>query len=228
MTHLLDNPVWNALISGNKNLAMGNEQAKCFPLEVAPFTGLEELNERNFKSLFDIIPSGRIISIFSPGNAEVPYPWKKVHQVKVFQMIYTGAAIANCNNHEIIALTEQHVQQMLSLTKLTNPGPFYQRTIAFGNYNGIFKAGQLVAMAGQRMHAGEFLEISAVCTHPDHIGNGYARSVILHMVQLIRAQSRLPFLHVLTDNTAAIRLYTSLGFLTRREMIVTIMKKKDE
>lgn len=34
----------------------------------------------------------------------------------------------------IVPLTEEHVPQMLELTALTKPGPFFSKTILFGNY----------------------------------------------------------------------------------------------
>jgi predicted GNAT family acetyltransferase len=109
---------------------------------------------------------------------------------------------------------------------LTNPGPFYERTLEFGNYYGIFHKGQLAAMAGQRMHAGPYIEISAVCTHPDYHGKGYATALIGQLIKLIRAQGGIPFLHVRADNNKAIALYRALGFLTRHEMTINILKKK--
>ena len=129
--------------------------------------------------------------------------------------------------HEMIPLQAKHIPQMLALTKLTNPGPFHERTIELGNYFGIFNNEQLVAMAGQRMHAGSYLEISAVCTLPGYHGNGYATSLMKHMTGIIKAQSRTPFLHVITENEKAIRLYASLGFVTRREMLVNVIQKKE-
>ena len=123
-------------------------------------------------------------------------------------------------------LRQQHVPSMMALTKMTNPGPFYERTIEFGNYYGVFHEGQLAAMAGQRMHAGPYIEISAVCTHPDHHGKGYATALIEQLIKVIRAQEGIPFLHVRADNTRAIALYKALGFLTRHEMTINILRKK--
>jgi predicted GNAT family acetyltransferase len=33
-----------------------------------------------------------------------------------------------------------------------------------------FENGKLAAMTGQRFHCFDHIEISAVCTHPDHLG----------------------------------------------------------
>jgi predicted GNAT family acetyltransferase len=128
----------------------------------------------------------------------------------------------------IVPLTNVHVPQMLALTKLTNPGPFAERTIDFGHYEGIFEGDKLVAMAGQRMHAFNYAEVSAVCTHPDHTGRGYARLLLLHQLQRIKAASDIPFLHVRYDNERAIKVYESLGFETRTEVYFYVLAKNKD
>ncbi len=82
-----------------------------------------------------------------------------------------------------------HAQQALELATLTNPGPFGPRTLELGDYYGYFRGGHLIAMAGERMYAGNLREVSGVCTHPDHQGNGYAR-LLMHKV--IAQQLRRP------------------------------------
>jgi predicted GNAT family acetyltransferase len=125
-----------------------------------------------------------------------------------------------------IPLTDIHIPQMLALTKLTNPGPFAERTIDFGHYHGIFDGDKLVAMAGQRLHAGNYAEISAVCTHPDHLGKGYAKQLLLHQIHRIKANRETPFLHVRNDNERAINVYKSLGFETRTEIYFYVVVKE--
>jgi predicted GNAT family acetyltransferase len=122
-------------------------------------------------------------------------------------------------------LSAQQVPAMLALTQLTNPGPFFNNTIAFGHYAGIFRDDELVAMAGQRLHAGPYAEISAVCTHPSYSGKGYASQLMLHQAHRIQAASGTPFLHVKLDNARAIRLYHTLGFVSRREVIMYTIQK---
>ena len=212
MEHLLDNPVWNALVSGNKNLADGTEHFKCFPASVAPFTGLKKINAITFNSLFDFIPEGRKIAIVTPRDIEIPAQWKSMQHMNVLQMVAeNGVLKSSAANHPLHRLTTDDVPQMLELTKLTNPGPFFERTIELGNYFGIINSGRLVAMTGQRFHPGSYIEVSAVCTHPEHHGNGYATALMVHVARLITLQSCTPFLHVLTNNITAIK-HVSSGF----------------
>jgi ribosomal protein S18 acetylase RimI-like enzyme len=228
MDHLLDNPVWNALVTGNKNLAEGNEQVKCFPKEIAPFTGLPQTDQNSFSLLSAFIPAGRTIAIVAKEQMEIPADWKTINLLNVFQMLNETGSTQDVDLSDVLPLNTQHVPQMLALTKLTNPGPFFNRTIEFGNYYGIFRDNKLVAITGQRMHPGHYLEVSAVCTQPGYNGNGYAGKLMKHVSNLIRQQSCIPFLHVLTENTGAIKLYNALGFVTRRQMIVHVIQKKTE
>lgn len=225
MEHVLDNPAWSALISGNNNLSFGNEQVKYFDREVSPFAAFKENSEENFQALYDLIPEGRVLLFILPVEMEIPSPWKVLNCIKGIQMICDTKIEQNESSLKLIPLAEEHVPQMLDLTKLTNPGPFAPRTIDFGHYQGIFDDEKLVAMAGQRLHVFNYAEISAVCTHPDYLGRGYAKQLLIHQINRIKAASEIPFLHVRYDNDRAIKVYESLGFSTRREIYFYVMQK---
>lgn len=109
---------------------------------------------------------------------------------------------------------------------MTHPGPFFKRTIEFGNYEGIFKDDELVSMAGQRLHADEYVEISAVCTHPAHSGNGYASQLIISHIHQIRSAPGISFLHVKDGNLQAIKFYKSSGFELRKRIPFYSIRKK--
>lgn len=225
MTHVLDNPAWNALSSGNKNLSNGNGKAKYFPKEVSPFVGMEENTPENFEILHDIVPAESISAVISPCEIVIPGSWKTVDFLKVQQMICETPAEQISGDEPLIPLSDQHIPAMLALTKLTVPGPFASRTIDFGHYVGIFNGDQLITMAGQRMHPYEFAEISAVCTHPDFTGRGLAKQLLSHHIRRIRETGGIPFLHVKSENARAIKVYEAMGFKARREMSFYIIKK---
>lgn len=225
--HVLDNPAWHALISGNKNLAQGSDTVKAFPEEVSPIVGLLEYTADSFNALYDIIPSNNPVVVFTVDDPEIPDLWSILVSLTGLQMVYTGSALPVLEaDEEVASLTDEDIPQMLALTKLTNPGPFSSRTIDFGHYEGIFKGGQLIAMAGQRLHPFDYAEISAVCTHPDHTGKGYARQLILRQVHRIMTSGGIPFLHVKGDNERAINVYKNLGFEVRRSISFFVLQKK--
>ena len=70
-----------------------------------------------------------------------------------------------------------------------------------------------------------YAEISAVCTHPDYLGRGYASKLLLFQIRRIRVAGQIPFLHVLSTNERAIRVYERLGFVIRKETTLYVMKK---
>jgi ribosomal protein S18 acetylase RimI-like enzyme len=249
MDHVLDNPIWNALTTGNAALAEGDDNVKLFPADIAPFVGLREINPDNIARLYERVTPDRVVAIVAPTPMEIPAVWKVVLPVQALQMVYEPPAPASAPasasapapasapppasapqparaQPKLVPLGDQHIPAMLELTALTNPGPFYQRTILFGSYTGIFDGGQLVAMAGFRMHPGDFIEVSAVCTRPSHLGRGYARTLIMHLVGVIRKENCTPFLHVRNNNTRAIEVYEQLGFTTRHKMSINFIKKR--
>ena len=73
-------------------------------------------------------------------------------------------------------------------------------------------------MAGERMALDEFVEISAVCTHPDHTGRGFARHLMTLLINSIFDRGFTPFLHVGPKNARARGLYESLAFTDRAEI----------
>jgi len=225
MEHVLDNPAWNALNSGNKELAYGNDQVKYFDGEVSPFVGLAETSEDNFRLLYELVDRESPVLFVTPKETTISAPWKQLVYIKGFQMVFEGDAPIYAPKYELKDLTNEHIPQMLDLTKLTNPGPFASRTIEFGHYKGIFDGDKLIAMAGHRLHPNEYIEISAVCTHPDHLGKGYARELLLYHINHIKAGNGIPFLHVRYDNERAIDVYESLGFRTRTEVYFYVLQK---
>ncbi len=114
---------------------------------------------------------------------------------------------------------------MVALAELTEPGPFRERTIELGKFLGIFHAGRLIAMAGPRLYLPQAIEVSAVCTHPDARGRGYARLLIARIVQDIAQRGKTAFLHSFADNPA-VRVYESLGFRLRRHLHLGVLKNE--
>jgi len=223
--HILDNPAWNALNSANSNLALGNDRAKFFPEEISPFAGLKNYDEQSFRELYELIPVGRTVIIPVNHALQTGAYWKLLNKVDAIQMTFEHRRISVDSDPRIVPLVKKDVAQMMELTALTKPGPFFKRTIELGNYKGIFHSEELIAMAGHRMHPYNYVEISAVCTHPDYTGKGYATSLINDQVRKILEEDNIPFLHTQADNRKAIQLYTRLGFTVINEMTIYVLQK---
>lgn len=224
MEHILDNPIFNALATGNQHLSNGNTQIKYFSKEVAPFVGLKNNSAENFQALYELLPQEGPFVFVSVEETQPPSPWQVLAAIPGYQMIYNGDDLP-VDESSLIRLTDEHIPQMLELTSLTNPGPFAQRAIDFGHYMGVFEGDKLAAMAGQRMNPLPYAEISAVCTHPDYTGKGYARQLMAYHINRIKAEGNIPFLHVRADNDRAIAVYKSLGFEIRSAVYFNIIKK---
>jgi predicted GNAT family acetyltransferase len=100
---------------------------------------------------------------------------------------------------------------------------FLPHTIQMGSYFGIRASdGRLVAMAGERLQSTAFTEISAVCTHPEFRGRGYARGLTTFLAAQMLAVGKTPFLHVKSENGAKV-VYQKLGFRLRAAICLTVI-----
>lgn len=212
MKELLHNFVYNALCSGDAHLSLGSGDVKYFDEQVSPFVGIKDGHANGFDYLHSVFPPGRRILYANRGALTPPSGWRLAAAIEGLQFILPTPPPAGESAAAPVPLTTENVPEMIALTRLTKPGPFDTRTIAFGHYHGIVDKGQLVAMTGQRLHVSTFTEISAVCTHPDHLGKGYAAALLRHQAALIFRNSQTPYLHVRADNERAITLYKRLGF----------------
>jgi len=225
MDHPLNNPAWNALISGNSHLSFGNDEVKYFDAEVSPFAAFKENTPESFHQLHDLLPHNRPVLFVAPAEIEIPAVWKVLRVIHGVQMVCEAPQLPREIIFDMVPLTDGHVSQMLELTKLTNPGPFASKTIDFGHYHGIFHDDQLVAMAGQRLHAFDYAEVSAVCTRPGHTGRGHAQALIAQQMNRMQAAGQIPYLHSRADNDRALKVYERLGFKTRIEVWFYFMVK---
>ncbi len=81
-----------------------------------------------------------------------------------------------------------------------------------GSYYGVRSDGELISMGGERLMLEGYSEISGVCTHPAHRGQGLAASLIWRLVRDHRRDGLVSWLHVAAANRRALDLYLRLGF----------------
>ena len=224
----LDNPVYHALLSNDAPKALGTDIVRFFDPEVSPFVGFPEQYAAGFRDLHQLLPADRLILFATRQEIPVPEGWQLLHFVPGTQFVYAWDNLFEADFSSLTPLGQEQVPQMLELTALTRPGPFGKRTIEFGNYHGIFQGEQLVAMTGRRLQVHDHTEISAVCTHPDHTGRGYAKQLLQHQVNSILAENRIPFLHVRADNLRAVELYERLGFRQNGNMNFYFLRRMEQ
>ena len=138
---------------------------------------------------------------------------------------WTTAPVLRGEHVQLEPLRPEHASQAVELAKLTNPGPFGIRTPELGEYFGYFDGGRLIAMAGERLRAGDLQEISGVCTHPDFQGRGLAKRLTLKLVHRQMQRGLRSFLHVLSHNEAARGLYEKMGYRNHLETTVRVITR---
>lgn len=214
MAHILDNPIYQSLTGADKKFNLGSDDFPYFDPEVAPFIGLKNWDSESQKGLVENTPKDRLYYLLI--NQEVSFiPELEVeitNEAAQFISVDRVPEPPTKTEVEIVPLDKSHVDEMIELTTITRPGPFSKRTIEFGNYHGIFLDGKLAAMGGERMHIGEYTEVSAICTHPDFRGLGLGAKITHFITELVYDQGRKPFLHSRADNKNAIEIYKKLGY----------------
>lgn len=226
MLPLLRNPVYHSLLYNDGHLGSGTKTVKWFDEEVSPFAGFEEGYQPGFAELYELLPTGRKILFATPEQLAPPEQWQLMASIEGRQFLYESDKLLPAISFQPTPLTTAHIDEMVKLATLTKPGPFTKRTIEFGHYHGVFEDGRLAAMTGQRLHIHNYTEVSAVCTHPDFLGKGYATALVQHQMNIILSQGQIPFLHVRADNKRAIDVYERLGFKNQGRMNFYFLKKK--
>lgn len=222
---LLDRPIWSALTTSQKHLAEGGPRARRYPVDMTPFADMVDMSEASFAALGDLLAGSQVAALFTPEPVDVPAGFKVVLAETGEQMIGSPAD-SPLRDAEIVKLGAADVAAMMALTELTKPGPFALRTHELGTFLGIRVGGELVAMTGERMKPGNFVEMTAVCVHPDYRGRGYAQALLAAVARRIEARGEIPFLHVFSNNASAIALYQRQGMRIRRRLYVTVLAKQ--
>lgn len=225
LAHPLDNPVWTALTTSQAHWARTSPLARRFPVEIGPLAGFETPTHEAYESLGALFPAGGIAAICLDEPPELPPTWILHEIAPMLQMVYTDCKLPPPAS-DFVTLTAADAPEMLTLATLTKPGPFAIRTHELGDFIGIKRQGKLAAMAGERMRAPGYTEVSAVCTHPDHVGHGYATGLMIEIMRRILARGETPFLHVRSQNERAIELYHRLGYVDRHLFQLTILRKR--
>lgn len=227
---LLDNPIFSALLTDHRSLAIGEGKARRYPPAIGPLAGTPDQSIESYDALRTLAGQGGILGLFFPDPPAPPPGWSLFRGGLLTQMICRVPQLAKTGTLaagvKLRRLGAADVPVMVKLAELTEPGPFRERTIELGTFYGICEGDRLLAMAGQRMRMPGFVEVSAVCTHPDVRGRGYAAILMIEVIRDIVGEGSVPFLHALADNPA-VRLYERLGFTRRRSFHLAVIKRDE-
>ncbi|HYF31948.1 MAG TPA: GNAT family N-acetyltransferase [Chitinophagaceae bacterium] len=211
----LDNPVWHSLQEDHKQFALTYGNLKCYHPDVCPFGGYE--GEENIASAIDEYAT--LANNFFIVGEKPEFSDKLILKKELIclQMVIDRRMDVSIRER-IVRLNDDHKDELVELVNLVQPGYFRDKTPLLGDYFGIFKDEMLVSVTGERMKTHDFTEVSAIVTHPEHTGLGYAKQLIAYAVNNIFDQHKTPYLHVAQTNAHAIALYERSGFKTRRKI----------
>jgi ribosomal protein S18 acetylase RimI-like enzyme len=218
----LDNIMWNCLSGPHARFATGEGAIRRYAPGFSPIAGCEDPDRPDFDTLARHCQPGDAFYL-DIWSGRPPPGWEIEKEARMFKMVWQAPMPAEDAAPDAIPLRPEHASQAVELARLTNPGPFGIRTPELGEYFGYFDGGRLIAMAGERLCAGDLHEISGICTHPDYQGRGLARKLSLKLVLRQMLRDKTSFLHVLSHNTGARNLYEKLGYRNYRETTVRVV-----
>lgn len=211
MNGRFDNIVWHTLNGPHAKYTVGNDVARCYGKGFPPIAAFRNLHQPDFHALEPFVEHGGQLSC-DGWTGVAPDGWEVMSESTLVRMTWAGASLPEDALPDAVLLRRCHAPAALELAALTHPGPFTLRSLELGEYFGILDGALLVAMAGSRICADGFSEICSVCTHPGFTGRGFARRLVIKILnrQLLRGES--PFLRVMKDSAHACCLYRNLGF----------------
>jgi ribosomal protein S18 acetylase RimI-like enzyme len=221
----LDHPQWAALATEHAGFARRLGRALAYPSDVTPMSGLEDpADPQAWADLAALLGEDEKTILMFASPPVLPSTVLPLIQRFILQMIGPEVAPALPPAPEgLVKLGVEDGPDMVALAALTEPGPMGLRTVTMGSWWGVRRDGELVAMAGQRMHLTGLVEVSGVCTHPRVRGEGLARNLILRVMQDVAVRGERSFLHLKTENDAALGLYKALGFTVRTEIHLSVV-----
>ncbi len=154
MGSLLDNIIWNCLSGPHAHFAAGSGAVRRYAPGFSPIVGCEDPHHPDFATLANYCEPGESFYVDIWSGAE-PRGWRIDKEARMIKMIWDAPAPAEDAAPDATLLKPENAAQAVELTRLTNPGPFGIRTPELGEYFGYFESGQLIALAGERMCAGD-------------------------------------------------------------------------
>jgi ribosomal protein S18 acetylase RimI-like enzyme len=224
MSSPLDNIMWHCLSGPHARFATGAGTVRRYAPGFSAIVGCEDPASPDFATLEQFCQPGESFYFDIWSGAE-PRGWRVDKEARMWKMVWDAPMPDDDAAPEAIELRPEHASLAVELARLTNPGPFGIRTPELGDYFGYFDGGRLIAMAGERMCAGDLQEVSGICTHPDFQGRGLARKLTLKLVRRQMQRGKTSFLHVMSHNALARGLYEKMGYRNYLETTVRVLTR---
>lgn len=219
----LNNPAWHALIEKHAAFATGTNTFKRYNPDIVLFAGFPPATI-NIAAEFDKVISINECFFLFDKLPTLPPNYIIESTVECLQMICTKP-LPVAIKEDIVQLGKANEDEMFALICEVFPGYYQQKTYRMGNYYGIFNNGRLVAMAGERLCMDGLTEISAVATRDGFTGRGYAQQLMAYINHRHINNGIVSFLHTGSNNARAISIYKRLGYVNRRLINVTKIKR---
>ena len=137
------------------------------------YGAVSECTEKAYRDLASIVKPGRSVMVIGAESpADIP-EWKKLAMIPGHGMVLESPIRAPDLEYE--KLSQSDTAEMIELATASGLQVF-PRNIELGDFYGVKKNGNLVAMAGEHAKIEGFTEVANVCTHSDFRGRGYSKS----------------------------------------------------
>ena len=213
----LANPFYVSLTSVHASFAMSQGAALRFHPATIPFAAVPEPTAECIADLLPLLTLGEEIYLTAdPGQTVALISGLEIVSILPgVQMRYAAATPIEEDDPTVVKLTRNDTEEMLRLKARAFPGFFGPRAPELGCFFGVRdpKSTRLIAMGGERIATIKEREISGVCTDPEHLGRGYAASIIRTLLRHQAGLGMTSLLHVTATNSRAMSLYKHLGFV---------------
>ena len=189
--------------------ALGRGMARHYPRDMAPFSAIAEPSEAAYADLAADLPAGTEARLFRPDVEPLPEGWEEINRFPD-AADGGGARAGAAPTLSVDRCCRKPTRRRCWIWwRRPSPDRSARARRLLGRYLGIRHGDRLVAMAGERLRVPGYVELSAICVHPEARGKGYAAALTQSAdAACLRRGGEVPFLHVRPDNDGCRRACT--------------------
>lgn len=123
---LLDNPIWNSLVTCHAHLAIGanigHRLVRRYPADIGPLSAVQELTSEAYADLAAIVPENDVAVLFLKNSVEIPAGWQLLRDGTLVQMVCPTVPDWPSLAEAILPLPSADFPEMVALASLTSLG----------------------------------------------------------------------------------------------------------